>query len=157
MTYLYYFANKLKLLVCGTSDKSEIMMGYFTKWGDGAADISPIADLFKTQVRKFGAYLGVPEEIIKKPSSPTLWPGQFAEVELGIKYSTLDLILFGLEHFMNPADIASQLGLSKVVVDEVRSKWLRAEHKRVNVLTLKNSYRTVGMDFRLSRRYSEEG
>src|SRR5208337_876036 len=83
MIYVYYYANRLHLIVCGTSDKSETMMGYFTKWGDVAADISPIMDLYKTQVRELARYIGVPEEIVEKPSSPALWPGQLAENELG--------------------------------------------------------------------------
>ncbi|RLI39980.1 NAD(+) synthetase, partial [Candidatus Bathyarchaeota archaeon] len=103
--YIYYYANKLNMLVCGSSDKSETMMGYFTKWGDIAADISPIMDLFKTQVRKLADYIGIPKEIVTKPASPMLWPGQLAEEELGIKYETLDLILYGLEHFMKTEEI----------------------------------------------------
>ena len=97
MVYLYYYANKLNRIVCGSSDKSETMMGYFTKWGDVAADISPIMDLYKTQVRKLAEHLGIPKELATKPSTPALWPEQFAETELGIKYETLDLILYGLE------------------------------------------------------------
>jgi NAD+ synthase len=96
MVYLYYYANKLNRLVCGSSDKSEIMMGYFTKWGDPAADISPIMDLYKTQVRQLALHIGVPAEIVTKPPSPRLWPDQLAEEELGVKYETLDLILFDL-------------------------------------------------------------
>jgi NAD+ synthase len=151
MIYIYYYANKLRLIVCGSSDKSETMMGYFTKWGDVAADISPIMDLYKTQVRKLAQHIGVPAEIIEKPSSPALWPGQFAENELGIKYEQLDLILFGLERFMKTGEIASQLHIGKQLVDEVKRRWLSAEHKRRMLLTAKLEYRTVGADFRLQR------
>jgi NAD+ synthase len=151
MIYIYYYANRLRLIVCGSSDKSETMMGYFTKWGDVAADISPIMDLYKTQVRKLAQHIGVPAEIIEKPSSPTLWPGQFAENELGIKYEQLDLILFGLERFMKTGEIASQLHIGKQLVDEVKRRWLSAEHKRRMLLTAKLEYRTVGADFRLQR------
>jgi NAD+ synthase len=151
MIYIYYYANRLRLIVCGSSDKSETMMGYFTKWGDVAADISPIMDLYKTQVRKLAQHIGVPAEIIEKPSSPALWPGQFAENELGIKYEQLDLILFGLERFMKTEEIASQLHIGKQLVDEVKRRWLSAEHKRRMLLTAKLEYRTVGADFRLQR------
>jgi NAD+ synthase len=127
------------------------MLGYFTKWGDIAADISPIMDLYKTQVRKLARYIGIPEPIVTKPSSPALWPGQTAENELGLKYEHLDLVLYGLEHFMNTDDIAEQVSVHKTVVEKIRKRWLSAEHKRRVLLTTKLEYRTVGMDFRLPR------
>lgn len=151
MIYIYYYANKFGMLVCGSSDKSEAMMGYFTKWGDMAADLSPIMDLYKTQVRKLARYIGIPKEIVTKPSSPALWPGQVAEEELGISYELLDLILHGLEHFMKTKEIANQLGIKKDVVEKVKKRWLYAEHKRRMPLTTKIEYRTVGADFRLPR------
>jgi len=149
MIYLYYYANKLKRIVCGSSDKSETMMGYFTKWGDAAADISPLMDLYKTQVRQLALYIGVPKEIATKPSTPALWPGHLAEEELGVKYETLDLILYGLEHFMTTEEIAQQLSLDTKLVDDVKRRWLATEHKRRMPLTAKIGYRTVGADFRL--------
>jgi NAD+ synthase len=151
MIYLYYYANKLNRIVCGSSDKSETMMGYFTKWGDVAADISPIMDLYKTQVRKLAAHLGFPSEIAEKPSTPALWPDQFAETELGIKYETLDLILYGLERFMTTEDIAQQLSIERALIEKIKSRWLSAEHKRRVLLSPKLEYRTVGTDFRLPR------
>ena len=151
MIYVYYYANRLRLIVCGSSDKSETMMGYFTKWGDVAADISPIMDLYKTQVRKLAQHIGVPQEIVEKPSSPALWPGQLAENELGIEYGQLDFILYGLERFMKPEEIAAQLHVEKQLVDEIKRRWLSAEHKRRVLLTAKLEYRTVGADFRLQR------
>jgi NAD+ synthase len=149
--YLYYYANKLKMIVCGSSDKSETMMGYFTKWGDIAADISPLMDLYKTQVRKLAEHMGFPEDLALKPSTPALWPNQFAETELGIQYETLDLILYGLERFMTPEEISQQLSVQKTLVKKVKNKWLSAEHKRRLPLTPKVEYRTVGTDFRLPR------
>jgi len=149
MVCLYYYANRLNKLVCGSSDKSETMMGYFTKWGDAAADISPLMDLYKTQVRQLALHIGIPREIATKPSTPALWPGHLAEEELGIKYETLDLILFGLEHFMTNEDIAEQLNLPVKLVDGVKKRWLATEHKRRTPLTAKLGYRTVGSDLRL--------
>jgi len=149
MTIIYYHANLLGKIVCGSSDKSEIMMGYFTKWGDAAADISPLMDLYKTQVRQLAQHIGVPKQIITKPPTPMLWPGHLAEEELGIKYETLDLILLGLENFMPTRDIAQQLKLPLKIVDEIKARWLSKEHKRRAPLTLKLGYRTVGADFRL--------
>lgn len=151
MIYIYYYANRLNALVCGSSDKSETMMGYFTKWGDVAADISPIMDLYKTQVRRLARHIGIPQEIIDKPSSPALWPNQLAEDELGIKYELLDLILYGLEHFMKPEEIAVELQIDRHLVELLKYKWLLAEHKRRMLLTVKLEYRTIGTDFRLPR------
>jgi NAD+ synthase len=151
MVYIYYYANALNMIVCGSSDKSETMMGYFTKWGDVAADIWPIMDLYKTQVRKLAQHIGVPKEIVAKPSSPTLWPGQLAEKELGIRYEDLDLILYGLEHFMKTDQIATQLGVKKGLVERLKHRWLSSEHKRRLLLTTKLEYRTIGTDFRLPR------
>jgi NAD+ synthase len=151
MVYLYYYANKLNRIVCGSSDKSETMMGYFTKWGDVAADISPLMDLYKTQVRKLSAHLGFPAELSAKPSTPALWPDQLAETELGIKYEKLDLILYGLERFMTTAEIAQQLRIKETLVEKVKNRWLSVEHKRRLPLTVKVAYRTVGTDFRLPR------
>jgi NAD+ synthase len=151
MIYLYYYANKLNRIVCGSSDKSETMMGYFTKWGDAAADIAPIMDLYKTQVRKLAMHLGISQELALKPSTPALWPNQLAEEELEIKYETLDLILYGLERFMTTIEIAEQLGLERIIVDGVKNRWLANEHKRRMPITPKIGFRTVGNDFRLPR------
>jgi len=151
MIYNYYYANRLGRLVCGSSDKSETMMGYFTKWGDVAADISPIMDLYKTQVRKLARYMGIPQEIVEKPPSPALWPNQLAEDELGMKYEQLDLVLYGLERFMKPEEIAPQLKIKVSLVGKIKQRWLAAEHKRRVLLTAKLEYRTIGADFRLPR------
>jgi len=148
-TCVYYYANHQNRIVVGPSDKSETMLGYFTKWGDVAADISPLMDLYKTQVRQLAAHIGVPTEIIEKPSSPQLWTGQLAETELGMKYETLDLILLGLENFMTPEEIAEKLNLPPKKVQAVKTRWLSSEHKRRAPLTMKMGYRTTGMDFRL--------
>ncbi|MET1101768.1 MAG: NAD+ synthase [Pyrodictiaceae archaeon] len=96
MIILYYYANHENRLVLGTSDRSEFLIGYFTKYGDGAADIYPISVLYKTQVRRLARHLGVPENIANKPSSPRLWPGHMAEKELGIEYTIIDLVLFSI-------------------------------------------------------------
>ncbi len=149
MIYLYYYANKQNRIVCGSSDKSEVMMGYFTKWGDVCADIAPIMDLYKTQVRKLAKHIGLSSELAEKQSTPALWQGQSAEGELGMKYELLDLILFGLERFMEAAEIAEQLGIEADQVEKIKSRWLSAEHKRRIPLTAKLEYRTIGADFKL--------
>jgi NAD+ synthase len=151
MIFLYYYANKQQRIVCGSSDKSETMMGYFTKWGDVAADIAPIMDLYKTQVRNLAIHMGIPKELALKPSTPALWPNQLAESELGIKYETLDLVLYGIERFMNPREIAEQLVVEEPVVQKIKSRWLANEHKRRLPLASKIGFRTVGNDFRLPK------
>jgi NAD+ synthase len=151
MIYIYYHANKLNMLACGSSDKSETMMGYFTKWGDVGGDIHPIMDLYKTQVRQLAQHMDLPEDIVHKPPTPALWPNQLAEDELGMKYEQLDLILYGLERFMSPDEIASQLQIHRQVIHKIKSRWLLAEHKRRPLLTAKLEYRTIGTDFRLPR------
>ncbi|MDR0371964.1 MAG: NAD+ synthase [Nitrososphaerota archaeon] len=151
MIFLYYYANNQKRIVCGSSDKSETMMGYFTKWGDAAADITPNIDLYKSQVRKLALYLGIPKELALKPSTPALWPEQLAESELEIRYETLDLILYGLERFMKPEEIAEQLDIEQGIVDRVKARLLANEHKRRVPLAPKLGFRTMGNDFRLPR------
>lgn len=93
MAILYYSAAIDNLLVLGTADKSELMLGYFTKFGDSGSDIFPIAGLYKTQVRLLAEELRVPEKIIQQPSSPRFWRGQLAEKEIGVPYDEIDIIL----------------------------------------------------------------
>ena len=92
---LYYEAQMRGYLVAGTDDRSEYLIGYFTKYGDGASDLLPIADLYKTQVQRLGEHLGVPRHIVKKSPSPHLWKGHDAAGELGMGYGEVDAILSG--------------------------------------------------------------
>jgi NAD+ synthase len=149
MMILYYYANSRNLIVVGSSDKSETMIGYCTKWGDSAADLFPIMDLYKTQVYLLATHLGVPSRIIQKPPTPALWPDQKAEAEIGMDYATLDVLLYGLEHFMSINRIADGLGISAKKVENIRDRWLKSEHKRRMPRTPKLAYRTVGRDFRI--------
>ncbi len=150
MLTLYYYANRQKLIVATSSDKSETMIGYYTKWGDAAADIAPIMDLYKSQVRQLAHHLGIPSAIADKPSTPALWPNQIAEKEIGLKYETLDLILYGLEHFIPVQTIAQQLRLPTKAVATIKKRLLQTEHKRKMPLTTKLGYRTFNHDFRLT-------
>ncbi|HHV71078.1 MAG TPA: NAD(+) synthase [Clostridia bacterium] len=90
MNVLYYYASINSYLVAGAENRSELYIGYFTKYGDGGADLFPIAHLVKTQVKEIARYLGIPQEIINKPPSAGLWPGQTDEKELGFTYEELD-------------------------------------------------------------------
>ena len=94
MSIIYYYANSKGYLVSGTGNKSEILIGYFTKHGDGACDIEPIGDLYKTDVFELAKYIGVPEEIINKPPRAGLWNNQTDEDEIGMTYENLDKILY---------------------------------------------------------------
>lgn len=123
MTVLYYFAKKLNYLVCGTSNKSEIMTGYFTKHGDGASDILPIAALLKTQVRELAKELKVPQSIIDKAPTAGLWPNQTDEGEMGITYPELDDIIDRLEK--NKVQV-----IKKDKVDKVKKMIEGSVHKR---------------------------
>ncbi len=128
MSLLYYIANSRNLLVAGSSDRSELLIGYFTKYGDGGADFLPIGDLYKTQVRWMAEKLGVPERIARKPSSPALWEGQTAEGEIGIPYERIDLILHALFDLrMDPDELKDHFGSD---VDRVLEMHARSAHKR---------------------------
>jgi NAD+ synthase len=93
MLTLYYFANQLQYLVVGSSNRSEIAIGYFTKYGDGGVDIAPLGNLVKAQVRDMARFLEIPREIIEKPPSAGLWPGQTDEAELRLSYDDIDRYL----------------------------------------------------------------
>jgi NAD+ synthase len=123
MMVLYYFARKLNYLVCGTSNKSELMTGYFTKHGDGASDILPIGDLVKSEVRALAQELEIPEEVIAKPPTAGLWSGQTDEADLGITYPELDDILLRLEK-------GKKQILTSAKVDRVKKLIDNSEHKR---------------------------
>ncbi|MHC1590327.1 MAG: NAD+ synthase [Candidatus Hecatellaceae archaeon] len=130
MAVLYYFANRFNLLVAGTGNKSEILVGYFTKYGDGAADFLPLGGLYKTQVRQLAAHLGIPGEILGKTPTAGLWPGQTDEGELGVKYEVLDLVLHGLVDLrLTPEEVARQAGVSGSLVEKVKSRVKASLHK----------------------------
>jgi len=136
MTLLYYYANKLDYLVLGTGDRSEILIGYYTKYGDGGVDIAPLAVLYKSQVRKLALHLGLPERIALKPSSPRLWRGHEAEKELGISYEQVDLVLHSkLDLGYAEEEIPEATGVPEAVVRRVLEMYRRSEHKRVGVKT----------------------
>ena len=131
MNILYYYANLKNYLVLGTSDRSEILIGYFTKYGDGGVDLLPLASLYKTQVRYLAKHLGIPERIAFKPSSPRLWKGHMAEEELGMKYEEIDLILYALFDLKLDIEGASKkTGLPVEKVLKILKMHRRSRHKR---------------------------
>ena len=147
---LYHLARERNLLVLGTSNKSEFLTGYFTKWGDGASDLCPIGDLYKTQVRILAARIGLPEKIIERVPSGDLWDGQSDEAELGIDYETLDRILMGIELGMADADIMKGAEVDASQVNHVRKLVARSVHKRRLGLVPKLGARSIGQDWRES-------
>ena len=118
MTTLYYFANELNYLVVGTGNKSELMIGYFTKYGDGGVDILPLGNLVKSQVRELAKYLGIPKKIINKPPSAGLWEGQTDEKEIGISYEQLDKYL------------RTGRSSNKIIEKKIQDKITKSAHKR---------------------------
>ena len=132
MSLLYYYANKLNRLVLGTGDRSEILIGYFTKYGDGGVDVLPIGVLYKNQVRWLAKNLGVPDRIAFKPSSPRLWPGQTAEGELGVSYEDVDLVLYSIFDLgLDPREVPSATGVPEAVVSRIMELHRKSKHKRV--------------------------
>ena len=128
---IYYYANLKNFLVLGTSDKSEYSIGYFTKFGDGSADLLPISKLYKTQLREFAKILGVPNNIITKKSSPNLWKEHIAEEELGITYEEIDSILYCLEKKMTIDEIIKKTEIKKESVEKIYHMHEKSWHKRL--------------------------
>lgn len=148
MIYLYEYANETRSLVCGTSNKSEILVGYFTKYGDGGVDFQPLGDLYKTQVYQLATYLKVPRPLIRKPPTAGLWQGQTDEKELRMSYATLDKILYGLELKLETKEIQRRAGVTKAQVERIRLMRKTSQHKRRSPLIPKIGIRTPGLDWR---------
>ena len=129
MSIIYYYANFKNYLVSGTGNKSEILIGYFTKHGDGACDMEPIGDLFKSEVYKLSKYLNIPEEIIEKPPRAGLWDNQNDEEEIGMSYDLLDKILYFYTQDIKNTQIAEKLDISVDNVNMIIEKINRSEHK----------------------------
>jgi len=129
---LFYYANAKNYLVLGSSDKSEYLIGYFTKFGDGASDLTPIISLYKLQVREIGKYLGVPDNIISKKSSPHLWKEHEAEEELGATYEEIDSILYCLfDKKLSVDETVKITQIEKSIVEKVHELNKNSEHKRL--------------------------
>ena len=148
MTLLYEYANMNNCLVCGTSNKSELLVGYFTKYGDGGVDIMPLGDLYKTQIFQLAKYLKIPDIIINKPPTAGLWQGQKDENELKMSYDVLDKILFGLERKININTIVKEVGVKKQEVIRIKNMRISSQHKRRSALIPKIGLRTPGFDWR---------
>ncbi|KAF5083387.1 NAD+ synthase [Methanobacterium aggregans] len=130
MMILYYHANAMKRLVVGTGNRTELLVGYFTKYGDGGVDILPIGDLYKNHVRALASYLQVPVEIIEKAPTAGLWAGQTDEDELGMKYETLDRLLYLMvDKKLGDQEVAYELKIPLEEVLRIKRMVRSAEHK----------------------------
>ena len=131
MCILYYYSFIYNGLVLGTSDKSELLLGYYTKFGDGAADLFPLGDVYKTQVRELAEYLELPLSIRDKKSSPRLWKDQTAEEELGADYDEIDQILKNLESTgtRNTGDELCSYKISTKMLAKIEQTIKRNAHK----------------------------
>lgn len=152
MIVLYDRSAQFDALVVGTSNKTESLLGYGTLHGDMAAALAPIGDLYKTQLRAVARELGVPDEVVAKPPSADLWPGQTDEGELGRSYESLDQALFALVDRRWTVDRCVAAGLERDLVEWVASRVARMEFKRQLPPVAKLSLRTPGIDHLYPRR-----
>jgi NAD+ synthase len=147
MSILYDHSALEKALILGTSNKSELLLGYGTIHGDMACALNPLGDLYKTQVRSLAAHLRLPSRIIKKAPSACLWPGQTDEGEIGLTYAELDKILYDLVDERKTGDEMIASGFKKETVRKVEALIAGSEFKRRMPPIAKISGRTVGHDF----------
>ena len=148
MSLLYGAGFSSNYLVIGTSNKSELLIGYWTKWGDGGTDFLPIGDLYKSQVFELGKVLDVPSRILTRKPTAELWPDQTDEEEIGLTYAELDNVLIELEKFNSAHLISEKTGISLERIERVKELIRTSIHKRVFPPVCKIGFRTVGLDWR---------
>ena len=151
MCFLYDYSSKHQALVIGTSNKTELMLGYGTIFGDLASAINPIGDLYKTQIWQLAEYLGVPKVIIEKAPSADLWSGQTDEKEIGYTYDEIDKLLHYLIDLRYSTEMLVDEGFSSKMVDDIQKKIKQYQFKRRPPLIAKLSNRTINQDFRYCR------
>lgn len=151
MTIIYDHSVIYQALPLGTSNKTELLLGYGTQFGDLASAINPIGDLYKTQIRKVARLLGVPQSILDKPPSADLWEAQTDEGELGFTYDEADVILHLLvDDRFTPAEIV-EAGFAPQLVETIVRRVRQNQYKRRLPIIAKVSSRTIGIDFRYPR------
>jgi len=151
MIALYDISARESALVIGTSNKTEILVGYGTLFGDTACAINPLGDLYKTQVWQLARELGVPSHVVEKTPTADLWEGQSDEGELGFSYSELDSLLYRLVDERRNDEELQKLGFAPEFVARVKGMIQKNQFKRRPPLIAKVSYRTVNVDFRYAR------
>jgi NAD+ synthase len=152
MTILYDHSARLGALVLGTSNKTELLLGYGTQYGDMASAINPLGDLYKTQVWQLARHLGVPDVIVQKDPSADLWAGQTDEAELGFTYAEVDKLLYLMvDERYEAADLIAEAGLDERFVRAVYRRVQGSQYKRRLPVIAKISARTIDRDFRYAR------
>jgi NAD+ synthase len=151
MCHLYDYSSASGALVLGTSNKTELLVGYGTIFGDLASAVNPIGDLYKSQIWDLARYLNVPEEIINKAPSADLWEGQTDEEELGYSYAHLDKLLFYLVDERYPDAFILENGYDQATIDDIKKRIQRSQFKRRPPIIAKLSNRTINQDFRYCR------
>jgi len=151
MACIFDISAREKTLVLGTSNKTELLLGYGTWYGDVASSLNPIGDLYKTQVRQLARFLDIPKAILEKPPSADLWPDQTDEDELGLSYAEADAILYRLVDERFTIDEVAAAGFERALVERVLRMVERSQFKRRLPLIAKLSQRTIGIDFRYPR------
>ncbi len=151
MIVLYDQSSAWRGLVVGTSNKTELLLGYGTLFGDMASGLNPLGDLYKTQIRQLAAAVGVPQPIIDKPPSADLWTGQTDEQEMGLTYEQVDRLLYLLVDERYTLDEAVEAGFAREYVERVWNTVRFNSFKRRLPLIAKVSTRTIGVDFRFLR------
>lgn len=151
MIILYDISSRDRALVVGTSNKTEIFLGYGTLFGDTACALNPLGDLYKTQIWQLAAALGVPREIIDKKPSADLWEGQTDESELGFTYKKVDHLLYSMIDERRSIAELEQMGFEREFILKVRDIIRRNQFKRTLPVIAKVSNRTVNVDFRYAR------
>lgn len=151
MCILFDYSAKEKALVLGTSNKTEMLLGYSTQFGDAASAINAIGDLYKTQVWELSRHMGVPEALIDKKPSADLWEGQTDESELGFSYVLADEILYSLIDEREKKEDVIKAGYSEEIVNKIIWKIKMSQYKRKLPLIAKVSTRTIGREFRYPR------
>jgi NAD+ synthase len=151
MIVLYDYSAREGALVIGTSNKTELMVGYGTQFGDTACALNPIGDLYKTQIWHLAKELGVPEKIIAKKPTADLWPGQTDEGEMGIQYKELDALLYAIVDERRTDEELRKSGFSPKTIQKVRTMIRKSQFKRRPPIIAKVSYRTANIDFRYVR------
>jgi NAD+ synthase len=151
MCFLYDYSSKHHALVIGTSNKTELMLGYGTIFGDLASAINPIGDLYKTQIWQLAEYLKIPKEIIEKPPSADLWMGQTDEDEIGYSYDKIDTLLHYLVDLRYSEEMLLDLEFSLEMVRDIQKRIQIYQFKRRPPIIAKLSNRTINQDFRYCR------
>ncbi len=151
MICLYDLSAKHNALVLGTGNKTELLLGYSTLFGDSACAINPLGDLYKTQIWQLGELLKIPKRIIKKKPSADLWAGQTDENELGFTYKNIDRLLYYMVDLRLTNDELIEKGFDRKFIAAIKKKITRTQFKRVMPLIAKVSNRTINVDFRYNR------